>query len=325
MQSTDNKVAPKLWTEALRPKKLDELLTFPRVKEILKDGITTNLFFCGSPGIGKSSVSRILAKDYNTLEINCSLERGIDTLREKIMSFCVSTDLTFDDDNSPKKIKLVQLEEADNATTDFYMALRALMEQFANKVFFICNLNHPEKVPDPIKSRFTIVDMDPRDKEEADYLLELYKARIKQILAYVKIAYTEETLDRFVRRFFPDMRSIVKTMQAMHDRGCVEIPKDISYDGSDLSPLFQLIASKPDAWNNYQALYLEYSAKPETGIIEIGKSFPKWMHENHPEWDVKIPTCLIAIAEHQGLMAQAADHFVVFMSLVFKLQLILNQ
>ena len=117
MQATDNKVSPKLWTEALRPKKLDDLLTFPRVKDILKEGVKTNLFFCGSPGIGKSSVSRILAKDYNTLEINCSLERGIDTLREKIMSFCVSTNLTFDEDSSPKKIKLVQLEEVQQLTS----------------------------------------------------------------------------------------------------------------------------------------------------------------------------------------------------------------
>ena len=79
-------VINKLFTEIFRPQKLSQVILLPRIREQLKNGLITNLLFESSvPGTGKSSLTRILSAGYDTLYINGSAERGIDTIRDKII------------------------------------------------------------------------------------------------------------------------------------------------------------------------------------------------------------------------------------------------
>lgn len=318
----ENKVLKTLFTENLRPKTLDQVLTFPRIKDALKNGVQGNLLFYGIQGTGKTTLVRILRKDYDYLEINCSLERGIDTIREKLVGFCSSSSL-FDDGS--RHLKIVHMEECDMLSTESFLSLRAVIEQFASTVRFLGTCNYIEKLPPAILSRFECICMNPQNKEEEQWLFSAYCGRVKQILTALKIAFTDEKIDRFVRKTFPDFRSVIKTIQSMYTRGCTEIPDDISVDGSDLTSLLKIIMEKPDAWENYKQLQLEWSTNPDNAIIELGKTFPEYLNRTNPLLITKLPGVMITIAEHEAMLSQAADHFVVLLSLVFKLQMLLNQ
>ena len=85
----ENNTNPKqqLFTELFRPKTLDQAVIVPRIREELSKGLVDNILMAGKAGIGKSSLTRILASECeDPLYINASLERGIDTIREKIIN-----------------------------------------------------------------------------------------------------------------------------------------------------------------------------------------------------------------------------------------------
>ena len=316
-------VVNQLFTEQMRPKTLDKVITFERVKAELYNGIQANYLFCGTQGIGKTSICRVLCQGYETLTINCSLDRGIDAIRESIVTFCSSVSL-LDDDSSSKKKKVVLLEEFDNLTKDSYLSLRSLIEKYASNVYFLANCNYVESIPAPILSRFTAFYMDPQDDNEKAQLTAMFKERTERTLTALRIGYTDETVTRFLNRFFPDFRSVIKTIQSMYSRGCAEIPADIADDGSDLSSLFAIILGQPNPMENYKQLQLEWSLKPEMAVLELGKQFPNYLNEHAPQLIGKLPTVIITIAEHGAMLSQCADHFVVFLSLVYKLQIILH-
>ena len=91
----ENVANPKqqLFTELFRPKTLDQAVIVPRIREELSKGLVDNILLTGAPGSGKSTLTRILAADCDDpLYINASLERGIDTIREKIITYASGLD-----------------------------------------------------------------------------------------------------------------------------------------------------------------------------------------------------------------------------------------
>lgn len=176
--TTQTHVTQKLFTEMLRPQTLDQAIIVPRIREVLQHGLTTNILFSGVQGSGKSSLTRILSKGYEVLEINASLENGIDTIRDKVIAFASQSSL-FDGE---EKLKVVVLEECDGLSLEAWKALRATIEKYHKTVRFIANCNYIDKVPEPIQSRFNVIIIDPLTKEEEDYLFKGYLERIKYIL-----------------------------------------------------------------------------------------------------------------------------------------------
>ena len=202
-------VTQKLFTELFRPQTLDQAIILPRIKEELCKGLTTNLLIFGSAGSGKTTLTRILSKGYTVLEINASLENGIDTIRDKVVGFASQSSLW----DGEEKLKVIVLEECDGLSFEAWKALRATIERYHNTVRFIANCNYIEKIPEPIQSRFTLIAIDPVNKEEEDYLFNGYLERIKYILDHFKIVYTDDEVYSFVKSNFPDMRSLINKIQ----------------------------------------------------------------------------------------------------------------
>jgi tRNA uridine 5-carbamoylmethylation protein Kti12 len=102
-----------LWTEAYRPNSLDgyvfaDLSQKQTIERWIETKNLPHLLFTGSPGVGKTTLSKILINlleidQYDVLEINASRENGVDTIRDKITNF-VQT-MPFGD------IKVVLLDE----------------------------------------------------------------------------------------------------------------------------------------------------------------------------------------------------------------------
>lgn len=312
---------PQLFTEAFRPKDLSQIIILPRVRQEVEKGLVDNLLFAGTPGTGKTTISRIMgAFGSDPLIINASMYRGIDIIREKIMSYATASCLF---DGADKK-KVVILEECDNLTFDAWSALRATIEQFHATVRFIANCNYIEKIPEPIQSRFNCIFLEPQNNEEEEYLVAEYIKRVALILNACKISYTEDVLVKFVKDGFPDMRSLIKKIQQLYTRGVTQITPETLGSSFDCSSLFNLILSAPNPWENYKQLVANWASKPEDAIAQLGKEFPDYLSTVAPQKLNKLPLVVIDIAEYSAQLPSAIDKFVVFLALVYKLQMTLS-
>ena len=114
-------ITQKLFTEIFRPQTLDQAILLPRIKDEISKGLTYNILLEGSQGTGKTSLTKILTKDYPVLEINASLENGIDTIRDKVINFASQSSLF----GGNEQLKVIVLEECDGLILEAWKALRA--------------------------------------------------------------------------------------------------------------------------------------------------------------------------------------------------------
>ena len=199
------RIANTLWVEKYRPRTLEDLVmvdpdTRAKFEEILKQGDMPNLLLYGRPGTGKTTLARILMAglDCETLELNSSLSRGIDTIREKVVNFAVI--------RGNAKWRIVLLEEADGLTPEAMDSIRNLMETYSGRMRCILTCNSVNKIIDPIRSRCQQVEFKEMPRKACIQ-------RLGKILEAEGVEHEKETLLRLVDLFYPDMRAMINTMQ----------------------------------------------------------------------------------------------------------------
>jgi DNA polymerase III delta prime subunit len=310
-----------LFTEIFRPKTIEQAILVPRVREELSKGLTQNILLQGTAGIGKTTMTKILASPYaNVLEINASAERGIDMIRDSIMGLASSLSLM----HGKQQTKVVILEECDGLTQDAWMAMRATMEKFHKNVRFIGNCNYPEKIPAPILSRFNVIPLYPINKEEENYLIEEYSKRIGAILNKLQIQFEPTTLIEFVRMDFPDLRTLLNKVQSLYNRGAKELSKDSLSSNFDFESLFKLTLSQANPWENYKLIVSEWSNKVDECVIALGKDYPEYLRINASDKINKLPLVIISIAKHAAQLNSVPDKMVTLLSLIYEIQILLN-
>ena len=312
-----------LFTEKFRPQKMEQLIIPNRIRNLLGSGeLHQNVLLYGSPGTGKTSCAKILAKNYPTLYINVSDETGIDIVREKITNWCSTISLLDGKENT----KVVILDEMDGASESFYKALRATIERFAKTARFIGTCNYINKVPEPIQSRFEMINFDYASKEEENEVFVLIAKRIKSILGAAKIEIEKDALIEFTRRNFPDMRRMLNKIQTWYLSGIKSITindiKQLNYSYSDVFNLIINKGTKPH--DNYKFLMSNYSSKVDDVLASLGTEFPEFLKENYPDKLDKLPAIIIEIASHQSQRTQVIDPAITMLSCVYKLQTIIH-
>lgn len=311
----------KLFTEIFRPNQLQNVVLLPRIYNELSKGLIQNILFFGGAGGGKTTLTRILSKGYDTLTINCSEERGIDIIREKIIGFSSSISLL----GGKEQIKVIVLEECDGMTADAFDSLRAVIEKYADSVRFIGNCNNINKIPEPIQSRFNCIPCYPINNQEEEYLFNGYVKYVAQILDHIKCSYTDDVLREFIKINFPDMRSILNSIQSLYIQGAKELSRENLIKSFDCSDIFNRIVTDSDPIENYKLIISEYSNKVDEAMLSISKDFVEFIRTTHPQYKNKIPMCIITIAEYMSQLPNAIDKTVVLLATIYKLQLIIKQ
>jgi len=193
-----------VWVEEYRPKSFDELVGHDDIKsklvELLEKGEIPNLLFYGRAGTGKTSAVSILLNslDCESIVINASSDRGIDTMRDKVTNFASR--------KSFYKWKIVVLEEAENITGDAAKAFKMILEQYYKSTRFILTTNHIDTMYEPILSRLQKFEFRPQS-------IEAVVAKCKEILTKEQVKYEEKDLMSVIKASFPDLRSTIGNLQ----------------------------------------------------------------------------------------------------------------
>lgn len=280
-------------------------------------GLNQNVLLAGSPGCGKTTLAKILAKDLPHLFINVSDESSVDTIRTKINDFC--SNISVLDGKSSKKV--VILDEFDGASDQFYKALRGTIEKFACNTRFVATCNYINKVPDAIQSRFEVINFDPVNSDEEEAIKNEWRSRVKLILGKLGITIDETSLVAFEKTYFPDFRSALNRIQSWSIEGVTELDlakvKEANWSYEDL---YKILMTSKDPVNNYQVIVGQYSTKVDDVMASLGSEFIEWISKNHPDKAKIIPAVIVLVASHQAQRTVVIDPVVSLLSLFFQIQ-----
>jgi replication factor C small subunit len=315
-------MANKLLTEALRPKKMEHLILPKRIHEIIGDGIIKqNYLFSGPAGLGKTSAARILASRNPCIEINCSLENGIDTVREQIVNWCSTASIL----DGAEAIKVVILDEIDGVSDAFFKAMRGTIEKYEHTTRFIATCNYLNKIPEPMQSRFTVINFDFADSEEEKEVMELQVKRAAFVLNKLGIISSENVTRELVKRSFPDMRRLLNRIETLQVSKVKELTlESILKTQWIFTDIFELCVKKKDPYDNYVFLASQYANKVDDVLASLGNEFPLWLKENFPDKVGALPQIIYEIAYHQAQRIQVIDPVISMLSCIFRIQTLLN-
>lgn len=205
-----------LWVEKYRPQTLEGYVGNEVIKnkilDYLSQGSIQNLLLHGVAGTGKTTLAKLIANNLNCdlLYINASDERGIDTIREKIIPFASS--LGFGD------VKIVILDEADYITPQAQATLRNTMESFSGNTRFILTCNYLERIISPLQSRCQTLEIKPPSKQDVAF-------RCVDICEKEKVDIDNIALKTIVNAYYPDIRKTINTIQGSVVNHVVKLDK----------------------------------------------------------------------------------------------------
>jgi replication factor C small subunit len=233
-----------LWIEKYRSQTLEQYIGNDAIKARIADCIANNdiphLIFAGSAGTGKTTLAKLIVKNIQCdyLYINASDENGIDTIRDKVKGFASTA--------SFQSIKIVILDEADFLTQPAQAALRNLIEEYSAYTRFILTCNYVERLIEPLQSRCELHMLKPPTKGA------VAKHICTNVLDVEGITYEMSDIAQIVNLFYPDVRSIIKTLQ----QNCKDSKLTVTtIDDNWCKPLVEILKKRDSkAWYQVRQL-----------------------------------------------------------------------
>jgi replication factor C small subunit len=233
-----------LWIEKYRSETLEQYIGNDAIKTRIADCIANNdiphFIFAGSAGTGKTTLAKLIVKNIQCdyLYINASDENGIDTIRDKVKGFASTA--------SFQPIKIVILDEADFLTQPAQAALRNLIEEYSAYTRFILTCNYVERLIEPLQSRCELHMLKPPTKGAVAKHLCL------NVLDVENVTYDMKDVAQIINMFYPDVRSILKTLQQFSKNGKLVVD---AIDDDWTKQLVQILTKRDkNAWYQVRQL-----------------------------------------------------------------------
>ena len=201
-----------LLVEKYRPKNLKELILNSdletKFEEYINNGNIPNLLLYGPPGTGKTTIAKILINEFikdqrDALILNASDDRGIDTIRNRIVPFLKSKPFK-------SKFKIIFMEEVGAPSGGLTQAAQSALLNYIEESHlynrFIFTTNFASELLPSLRSRFVQFYIAPVEKDKI-------AKRVKEILEIEQIEYTEESLNSIIDALYPNMRTILQVIE----------------------------------------------------------------------------------------------------------------
>ena len=272
-----------LWVEKYRPTTLEEYVGNETIKnkiaDYLKQGSIQNLLFHGVAGMGKTTLAKLIAKNLNCdlLYINASDERGIDTIRDKIIPFASS--MSFND------VKIVILDEADYITPQAQATLRNTIEACSNTTRFIFTCNYLERIISPLQSRCQTFEIIPPSKTEV--IEHVSDITAKEAMLEVSV----NDIQKVVSTHYPDIRKIINTIQGSIVDGVCKID-DNSLKNSQLGDKIVDALEKKLKLSVIRQILADSGAREFDGLFKV-------LYDNVSKYTDREGEAILIIAKYQ--------------------------
>ncbi len=277
-----------LWVEKYRPKTLDDFVSTSTNKELFDSfknhGEIPNLLFIGTPGLGKTSLAKIIVNDIlqcQYLYINASDENGIDTIRTKVTSFAQTKSID-------GKIKVIILDEADGLSIDAQRVLRNTMEEFAKITRFILTANYKYRVIPALQSRCQSFDLTPPIELVVKRCAAILRSENIEIPEAQKVKFVE-----FIKANYPDLRKCINELQKFSLTGKLLLV-DVKNDET-LKLIYKEVRSK-NILSLRKAL-IENEHLFNSDYVSLLRNLFNYIDKEETDPDIK-EWCLLQIAEH---------------------------
>jgi len=285
-----------LWVQKYAPKKLEDLVLSSDNREFFSkiNEDTPHLLLYGNAGTGKTSLAKIIVNSKlgcQYLYINASDENGVDTIRNKVLSF--SQTRSFDG-----KKKVIILDEFCGTTPEAQRILRNVMEEYASTTRFILTANYINKIIDPIQSRCLLFNITPDLQETVLHCFNILKKE------NIKVN-SEKDLIFFIKSNFPDLRRIINDLQKFSILGSLVIA-DNNKTKNCASNVFQSLVSKANVYD-----IRKYIIQEERNFSSDYQSLLKDLFDLTYESNIKSDSkkaCMLEIGEHLYRDNFVVDH-----------------
>lgn len=299
------------WILKYFPKTIDDMVLSEEqcilFKNIIESGNLSNYSFFGSPGCGKTTLSKLLVDNLKCeyLFQPCSINGSIDMVKTIIKDFC---------DIIPRsKYKVIILDEADQLSKEAQMALRNIIVEAMDNCRFILTANYQDKIIDALKSRCTPIKIEFSTKDILKHCCKILKNE--------NIKFDKETLlnfyDKVVIPKYPDIRAVIEHLQMMSTSGELVLLKN--KESSSRSDIANYITE--NIKNIDIKKIREYTLSNED---KFSADYVKLAEELFNIYDDNAKI-MMTIADSLWRMSFQLDKEIQFINMLLNIQIILNE